>query len=231
MLTGIIAPTEIEIKIVAGELQNSKRFDIHFKTFYSGSIKGDIPAIICISGIGKTNAAHGTTLLIEKFSPDIIYLTGIGGAYPSSGLNIGDIAIAEKEIYGDEGLALKNSFHTIEEMGLPVISIGKSDYFNEFELSVPERFKDYKNRGNFVTVSSCTGFLERAFALEKRFNAICENMEGAAVAHICKLYGTTLVEIRGISNLISDRKAVKLDKKEILTASESVQSFLIETIM
>jgi len=27
---------------------------------------------------------------------------GIGGAYPSSGLNIGDVAIAEKEISGDD---------------------------------------------------------------------------------------------------------------------------------
>ncbi len=230
MVTGIIASTELEINIVAGALQAPKRFDIHYKTFYSGLINSRSPVVICIVGVGKTNAAHGTTLLIERFSPDIIYIMGIGGSYPSSGLDIGDIVVAEKEIYGDEGLVLAGSFHTMQEIDLPILRIGGADYFNEFLLEVPEKLRSAKNKGNFVTVSSCTGSLEKAFAMEKKFNAICENMEGAAVAHICKFYGISPVELRGISNIIGDREAVKLDKENIIIASESVQGFFLETI-
>jgi len=58
--------------------------------------------ILAVSGIGKVNAAHAATRLIHEFSPAVIMNIGIGGAYPSSGLNIGDVAIAEKEISGDD---------------------------------------------------------------------------------------------------------------------------------
>lgn len=230
MLTGIVASMEIEINIIAGALQDRERFDIHHKTFYRGFINSNTPVIICICGVGKTNAAHGTTLLIERFSPDIIYIIGIGGAYPSSGLNIGDFAIAEKEIYGDEGLTLKDGFCTMEEIGLPVLKIGDAHYFNEFQIFIPKPLKKIKNKGNFITVSSCTGSLEKAFAIEKRFDAICENMEGAAVAHICKLYGVTPVEIRGISNIIGERKAEQLNKEDIIRTSDMVQRFFVDII-
>jgi futalosine hydrolase len=230
MLTGVIASTEIEINIVVGALDECERIDIHHQTFYRGLINQKTSVVICICGVGKANAAYSTGLFIERFSPDIIYLIGIGGAYPSSGLNIGDIVIGEKEIYGDEGLALKDGFHTMQEIGLPVLVIDGIDYFNEFQLLVPEKLNTFKSKGNFVTVSSCTGSLEKAFAIEKKFKAICENMEGAAVAHICKLYGITPVEIRGISNIIGDREAAKLCKNDILKAAENVQRFFIECI-
>jgi nucleoside phosphorylase len=41
---------------------------------------------------------HAATLH-RKFSPSAVINFGIGGAYPS-GAEIGDIAIADKEIYG-----------------------------------------------------------------------------------------------------------------------------------
>jgi len=230
MPIGVIASTDIEINIVVGALNALERIDIHHKTFYRGLINQKTSVVICTCGVGKANAAHGTTLLIERFSPDIIYIIGIGGAYPSSGLSIGDIVIGEKEIYGDEGLALRDSFHTMQEIELPVIRIDGVDYFNEFPLLIPEKLSTFKSKGNFLTVSSCTGSLEKAFAIEKKFKAICENMEGAAVAHICKLYGITPVEIRGISNMLGDREAAKLRKNDILKAAESVQRFFIESI-
>jgi len=34
-------------------------------------------------------------------------------------------------------------------------------------------------------------------------------MEGAAVAHICSMYGIPVIEIRGISNIIEDRDMKK----------------------
>jgi futalosine hydrolase len=79
--------------------------------------------------------------------------------------------------------------------------------------------------GPFLTLSTCTGTSKRVKELEKTFHAICENMEGAAVAHICTLYGIPMVEIRGISNVVEDR-----DKKKwnIKLASKNCQKVVIE---
>jgi len=134
---------------------------------------------------------------------------------------IGDIVIAEKEIYGDEGLSSKDGFRTLNEI---------LDVQNEFIMYIPEQLIEQKNKGTFVTVSTCTGTLEKGKEIEKRFNAICENMEGAAIAHICAFSGIPAAEIRGISNIIEDRTAAPLNKADIIKAAENAQRFLLEHI-
>ena len=223
MLSGIIASTQIEADLVIKQLSEKEEISIQGKYFYKGSLGKNIHAVICICGIGKTNAAHGTALLIERFKPDFVWNIGIAGAYPSSGLKIGDVVIAENEIYGDEGLMVKNGFFTMKEiLGYPE---------NDFPMFVPKKMRNSIVKGNFVTVSTCTGTLERGKEIEKRFNAICENMEGAAIAHICSLSGIPVSEIRGISNIIEDRTSAPLNKSDIVKAAENVQKFFLERLV
>ncbi|MCI0469357.1 MAG: futalosine hydrolase [Nitrospirae bacterium] len=222
-LIGIIASTDIEASLCINMMAEKEEFSIQNKPFYRGTLLNREVAI-CICGIGKTHAAHGITLLIERFKPGVVFNIGVAGAYPSSKLNIGDIAIAEKETYGDEGMMTEDSFHAINE-------IMKGAVPNEFIMHIPENLKGFKNRGNFVTVSTCTGTLKKGKELEQRFKALCENMEGAAVAQICSLAGVPSVEIRGISNIIEDRKAAPLLKSDVAAAAENVQSFLLDNVI
>ena len=78
--------------------------------------------------------------------------------------------------------------------------------------------------GVFATVSACSGTREQALLLQTRFNAICENMEGAAVAHICRLYNVPMLEMRGISNIVEDRDPSAWD---IRGASDAVSRAVI----
>lgn len=238
---GLISATEKESRAILKTLRKIKDKSLA-PPVYQGKI-GKTNIIHIISGIGKANAAHAATLLIEKFSPSAVINFGIGGAYPSANLRTGDIAIADKEIYGDEGLWLKDGFHKADEIGIPLLKKGRNKYFNEFTLDkslVKKMFKLSKlltfnsqlstniKTGTFVTVSTVTGTDKRARELEKRFSAssgsgggaICENMEGAAVAHVCAMYGIPMLEIRGISNIVEDRDRSKWDIK---TAAENCQ--------
>lgn len=209
------------------------------RPLYKGPMHGK-EVVYLISGMGKANAAHAATVLLERFLPDITILFGVGGAYPSAGLKIGDIAVAEKEIYGDEGVILKDGFHATEFIGIPLLKRGKRKYFNEFPLDAKLFLKAVKSfklvtryasrvtevkSGAFVTVSTCTGTRKRAVELENRFGAICENMEGASVAHICALYGAPMIEIRGISNIVEDRDKEKWD---IRLAADNCQRAVME---
>jgi futalosine hydrolase len=197
--------------------------------------------LLAVSGIGKVNAAHAVTLLINEFSPAVIMNIGIGGAYPSSGLRIGDVAVAEKEIYGDEGVQLKDGSHGMDVIGMPLLKKGRKKYFNEFPLdtglvrkavraaqlithhAVPFTVKE----GTFLTLSTCTGTKKRALELEGRFGAVCENMEGAAIAHICMLYGVPMLEMRGISNIVEDRDRSTWNIK---LAAENCQRAALECV-
>ncbi|HSB51932.1 MAG TPA: hypothetical protein VLD40_04685, partial [Dissulfurispiraceae bacterium] len=49
-------------------------------------------------------------------------------------------------------------------------------------------------------------------------------MEGAAVAHVALMSGVPVTEIRAISNVITDRTAVGLDRRHIIAAAEQAQS-------
>jgi len=196
-------------------------------SFYSGAVAGN-PVVFGTSGVGKTNAAHAATVLMEKFSPACVVNFGIGGAYPSSGLKVGDIAVAEKEVYADEGVLLKNGLHSFEITGIPLLKVSGRKYFNEFPadkrlsrlaLKIAGATAPRKS-GVFLTVSACTGTRKRAGELAVKFAPICENMEGAAVAHICRIYGVPFVEIRGISNIVEDRNTKKWD---IELAAENCQ--------
>lgn len=199
--------------------------------FYAGAVSGN-RVVFGISGMGKTNAAHAVTVLIEKFSPSCIVNFGIGGAYPSSGLEVGDIAVAEKEVYADEGVLLKDGLHSFEITGVPLLKVRSRRYYNEFPADkrlCRLAFKASGRVGNFssgvfLTVSACTGTRKRAGELAAKFSPVCENMEGAAIAHICRIYGIPFVEIRGISNIVEDRDMKKWD---LALASENCQKAVL----
>lgn len=208
--------------------------------YQAGRVTGK-RVILAVSGIGKVNAAHATTSLIHEFPPAMIINIGIGGAYPSSGLKTGDVAIAEKEIYGDEGVLLKDGFHGLDLIGIPLVKRGRKKYFNAFPLDKPLIRKAVRaaqlvthhaspvtvKKGTFLTLSTCTGTKKRAIELERRFGAVCENMEGAAIAQICSIYGIPFAEIRGISNIVEDRD---LSKWNIKLAAENCQKAALEFI-
>jgi len=58
--------------------------------------------LVC-TGVGAVNAAHAVTLAIAERKPAAVVACGIGGAYPASGLAIGDVVCADVECYGDLG--------------------------------------------------------------------------------------------------------------------------------
>jgi futalosine hydrolase len=173
---------------------------------------GTAPALIYNTGVGKTNAAHGTTLLLERFKPSLFLLIGCGGAYTKSGMLPGDLAIATEEIFGDEGVIMQRGWRSMQYLKLPLLRKGDEIFYNLFPMDqgIVNRAKKIlqsfrPKTGRFVTVSEVTGTQKKADEMERRFRGICENMEGAAVAQLCTLYGIPMLEIRGISNLVKQR--------------------------
>lgn len=189
-----------------------------------------------LTGIGKVNAAIATTHLIERFAPTLLINTGCGGAYPGSGLAVGHLAVATAEIYGDEGVLTVNGWHNLEIIGIPSVERKGNRYSNEFPLSMEQAAKVFGfatslglpvKRGKFVTVSTCSGTSARGRELERLFGGICENMEGAAIAHTALLFDTQFLEVRGISNMVEDRDISRWD---IPRAVEMAQRFLFKSI-
>jgi futalosine hydrolase len=152
------------------------------------------------TGVGAVNAAHALTLALTRARPKAILVCGIGGAYPGSGLAIGDVACADVECYGDLGAAGPEGFLDMRALGFPVVD-APSPLYNDLPLQIFPTDRRVK----FVTVNTCTGTHAAAIAIEARTAGSVENMEGAAVAHVAHLHSVPVGEVRGISNLVTDR--------------------------
>jgi futalosine hydrolase len=209
---GLISAVTFEGGLFASKSRKADKERTGGLVFHVGG-KGESTFIYTASGIGKVNAAHAAAVMIHNYCPTVIVSFGIGGAYPSSGLHIGDLAVAKTEINADEGIVLKDGVHTLEAIGIPAVRAGRHRYFNEFPSDRARTRTALHAAGNvshalagrFATVSCCSGTRKRALEIEKKFNVICENMEGAAVAQICRLHNVPFIEIRGISNIVEDR--------------------------
>jgi futalosine hydrolase len=167
------------------------------------------------TGIGITNTTQALTVAIHDATPEMVIQIGVGGAYLSSRLKVRDLAIATSESYGNLGVITPDGWQSAEEIGIPLLHTDQ-DYYNTFPLDtelasradsiIQSECPDIVRRsGPFVTVEQCSGLASTGNELAERFNAICENMEGAAAAHICTLYGIPFLEVRGISNRVENR--------------------------
>lgn len=170
---------------------------------------------ILTTGVGPVNAAHAVTLAITERTPEAIVVCGVGGAYPGSGLGIGEVACADQECYGDLGANSPAGFLDMRALGFPVIASPGAIY-NDLPMQVFPAAR----RAKFVTVSTCTGTHAAALAIETRTGGAVENMEGAAVAHVALLHGIPVGEVRGISNLVTDRDPSAWRLKDAAAAAQ-----------
>lgn len=216
---------EAEADPVRRRLVGAERVEIGRKPGWTGRLD-DVPVVLLAAGMGKVNAAQGTTALLERGGVRGVLGFGVAGAYPGSGLETGEVALATRAVYGDEGVQTPAGWISTEGIGIPLHRAGGVSVFNELELD-PERVAAAARAlpgarvGPFVTVSCCSGTLRRGEELAARHGALCETMEGAACAHVAAIYGVPYLEVRGVSNLVEDRD---LSRWRLAGATEAAAS-------
>lgn len=231
----VIAATKMELSVLIEAAGGAVRSDAACREFYEGML-GPCDVVTAVTGLGKVNTAMGVTMLLERYRPALLINTGCAGAYAGSGLSLGELAVATSEIYGDDGVEIRGGWLSLEDIGLAMFEKSDKAYFNEIPLPDQPREKAMHvartlgqslTPGKFITVSACSGTAARGRELAARFGAVCENMEGAASAHVALCHGVDCLEIRGISNYVEDRDMSRWD---IPLAVERAQTFLLRAI-
>jgi futalosine hydrolase len=233
-MIALLCSVQNEADLLLAQTKVYENTTLGSKPIYAGML-ADQEICLCVGGMGKVNAAHAATLLFTQFRPKSLILFGIGGAYPASGAEVGDVALAREEIAGDEGVLTLDGFKDTEYISIPLARAAGSNFFNCFPASdmLLNRAQHAVTRvvdsgrihtGTFITLSTCTGTSNRAAELDTQYHGLCENMEGAAVAQVATLHGIPWIEIRGISNIVEDRD---LNKWDIPLAAEAAQKAVI----
>ncbi len=185
--------------------------DIGRRKVYGGQLFcGEV--LLVLTGMGMVNAAQAATAVLEATlgATGIINL-GCAGAYRSSGLAVGQTAIADKVIHADMGVQTARRLHGLHKIGIPLAaSFGGEDIYNEMTCD-PILSRRLGNAaplaatGSFATVGRVSGDPATAEALADRWPVIIEEMEAAAVAQVAAHYDVPFAAVRGVSNIAGDR--------------------------
>jgi futalosine hydrolase len=163
---------------------------------------------VLVTGMGPvaTAASLSNYLALHGSGIDGVLNIGVAGAYVDTGLAVLDICLAQQEFLGDFGICMQDGIQDfdpgLEKPGMPLAF--NNDLVDRFASIFNDHDIAFKSV-NFVTVNCCTGTTERGRFLRDKFNAGCENMEGAAVAMVCRNFDISCVELRCVSNMAEDR--------------------------
>ena len=175
------------------------------------------------SGIGKVNAARSTQILIDNMNVDYVLNVGVAGSI-SKDINKCDIVIADKLVQHDFDLT---SFDY--EKGL-IPNIGR---FIDSDKGLLKIAKSIKMGTNVVvgTISSGDIFIsdeKMGAKINSKFNALCVEMEGASVAHVCYLCKVPFIVIRAISDSPYEENNNITFEEFLKISSDMVSRFVLQ---
>ena len=161
-----------------------------------------------ISGVGPVETALKLSEYLasaEQQQPSAVINIGLTGAYPDTGLELLEICLAENEFFGDLGINISEKIVPLDSSFAPPAEFALDHQLLAVAGRSLERAGIKYRTGNFVTVSSTSGTVARGRYLQDKFKAICENMEGAALARVCQHFALPCLEIRCVSNMVINR--------------------------
>lgn len=161
-----------------------------------------------VAGVGPVE----TTLALSRFLLSEAGRTisgvvnfGVAGAFRNTELRLLDLCFAQSEVFGDFGVCYGEEIMPFDFAG-PECSFTLDHEWLARGQNCLAASGVAAGIGNFVTVNGVSGTGRRGDLLRDRYRAVCENMEGAAVARVCQSFNLPVLELRCVSNLVEDRQ-------------------------
>ena len=226
---GIIGAMTQEVETLVESMAECTSKEIAGSTFYEGTLDG-LPAVIVQCGVGKVNAALCAQILCSCFSVTHLVNTGIAGSL-SNDLDIADLVVSRDAMYHDFD-CVHFGYPYAKVPGMDVIAFPADDAlmacaFSAAEAVNPGHTKigrvasgdqfiaDKETKENISTLFA--GKEKKDFIIEKT-QALCTEMEGAAIAQTAYRNGVPFVILRAISDKADNSAEMDYPTFETLSA-------------
>jgi len=224
MKIAVIGAMEQEVELLRASLQNVQTETIANSEYTSGTIEGK-EVILLKSGIGKVNAAMSTTILLEKFQPDVVINTGSAGGFDPS-LEVGAVVISDEVRHHDVDVTAFG--YEIGQMaGMPAAYQSDAKLMQIAKEAVEEVGEHQAAVGLICSGDVFMADPTRVEAVRELFPTMkaCE-MEAAAVAQVCYQFGTPFVVIRALSDIAGKQSNISFDEFLPIAAKHSTEVVL-----
>ena len=217
-MIGIIGAMEVEIEKIVERLDNKKSEIISGIEFVCGNYFGS-SVVAAVSGIGKVNAAIAAEAMIIRFSPEFIINTGVAGSL-SDKLGIGDIAVSTDVAEHDlEPLGDPKGFIP----GLDMIKIAADNNLCQKFCEILSQLDINHEAGTIVSGDQFINSNIIKKKLNDEFDAICCEMEGASIGHVCAVNNVPFCVLRAISDNADDNSHINYEQFTEFAAENSVK--------
>ena len=196
-MIGIIGAMEAEVKAIIELLENENTITFGSLEFHEGVINGK-DVVVCQCGIGKVFAAMATEAMIIHYDLEYILNVGVAGAL-SDKLDVNSIAISSALVQHDMDTSpIGDPVGMIS--GINIINIPVDiDLVNKVEKVVKDAGFNYEV-GIIASGDQFINDARKKDYIQKTFNAIACEMEGAAIAQVAYVNKVPFCVIRAMSD-------------------------------
>lgn len=195
----LIGAMDQEIELLKNSLQNVDTRMVAGYPFYTGMLDG-VEVVLLKSGIGKVNAAIGTTLLLQQFEPDCVINTGSAGGFDAA-LDVGDVVISDEVRHHDVDVTVFG-YEPGQVPGLPAAFTADPLLARMAEECIAQMPHVNTVRGLIATGDSFMNCPTRVASTRVLFPSMkAVEMEAAAIAQTCHQFGTPFIVIRALSDI------------------------------
>ena len=193
MKIGIICAADTELQPFLPHIQNCKTSQKAMLTFYEGAID-DVPVTAVFCGVGKTNAAIATQILIDTYGAAAIINSGTAGGMDTA-LGLFDTVVSTEAIHHDVHEGILTQF----QPWLPSVSIIADAGLLEAAQKVAANADNKVHFGRMVTGEKFIEDDGRADILAA-FAPLTVDMETASIAHVCYVNSIPYIAVRTITD-------------------------------
>lgn len=205
---GIIFAMQEELIELKKYLHINNEKKIYDLIFYEATLNNQ-NIILTESGIGKTNAARTTQILIDYYKPKAIFNIGVAGGIAKN-LKVGDIIISTSLVQHDFDITAFN-----HPKGY-IPNIGNNIPIDNKLLNTTKTILDTNNisykEGLIASGDIFCTKESMATKINTQFNALCVEMEGASIAQTAYLSKTPCLVIRSISDCPDNNNKVAYEE-------------------
>lgn len=227
MKIGIIGAMEVEVAELIDSMKNIKQEAISGINYFEGTLQGK-NVVVAKCGVGKVHAAVCTQTMILKYKPDAIINTGVAGSL-NSNLDIADLVISDNVVQHDfDTSAFGDPLGLISGINLVNIPCNK-----ELVEKIKKSADAIEGTNVIVgTIASGDQFIcsqDKKNYIVNNFDALCAEMEGASIGHVCYLNNVDFCIVRAISDKADGSAHMDFPTFTIIAAKKSTQ--LINTFL
>ncbi len=226
MKIGIIGAMSVEVDALKARLKNAQTHTLSGIDFYEGTLCGK-NTVLAKCGIGKVFAAMCAEAMILHFGVTHIINTGVAGTLTDE-LGILDIAIADGVVQHDMDTSpIGDPVGLIS--GINKIVLPTSDTLALSAMNAARKLGFSAKRGIVASGDQFISQATRKEFIKNTFSAICCEMEGAAIGHVCYINGVECLIVRAISDSATGEAELEYPQMVALAAERSQK--MIEEIL